>query len=212
LREAIEVYAVRDAVRTFTADELDLVERSLEAQQQATATQNWEEAHDLEERFHQLFIDRLNGKAPPPAPSRGTTPDAPKPGEVRVRVLNGNGADGAAAKVSESLQELGFNVADRGDADSFDYSRTVIRFAPAQVGKAQLLARHLQAGADLRPDSSLRTVDVALVVGADYTGVRSRPAPPPSAPGGATSPTTATTLQKLSPVPVPKGAPAQPSC
>ena len=60
LREAIETYAVRDAVRTFKVDDLELVERSIEAQQQATTAQNWEEAHTLEERFHQYFIDRFD--------------------------------------------------------------------------------------------------------------------------------------------------------
>ena len=55
LREAIEVYAVR----TFTAEELDAVERLLNSEQRATASKRWEEAHALEERFHQVFIERL---------------------------------------------------------------------------------------------------------------------------------------------------------
>ncbi|HEX8769431.1 MAG TPA: LCP family protein, partial [Acidimicrobiales bacterium] len=35
----------------------------------------------------QPFIDRMNGKEPPPAPGPSA---APRPGEVRVRILNGN--------------------------------------------------------------------------------------------------------------------------
>ena len=47
-------------MRTFTAEELEHVERLLDAEQQATAARNWEEAHGLEERFHQVFVERLD--------------------------------------------------------------------------------------------------------------------------------------------------------
>src|SRR5947209_2203642 len=135
----------------------------------------------------QSFIDRVNGVAPPPAPQ--VTPEA-----IRVRVLNGTGQNGQAAQVSVALQGPGFSIADRGVANG-RFSQSLIRYAPGNLDKAQLLQRYLQNGARLVSDPSLRTVDVALVVGSDYAGVRDKPAPvpPPTTPTtvpGKSAPTT----------------------
>ncbi|MEN3314026.1 MAG: hypothetical protein V7605_260 [Acidimicrobiaceae bacterium] len=151
------------------------------------------------------YIDRLNGLNAP-ATGAGDV----RPSDVRVRVLNGNGSEGAAAKAGADLGGPGFNVADQGDADNFKYAHTTIRYATGQKAKADLLARYLQAGATVTEDKTLRTVDLTLAVGADYSGVRAQPAP--AAPGdtAAAPATTATTAP--SGVPQPKGAPSQPSC
>jgi polyisoprenyl-teichoic acid--peptidoglycan teichoic acid transferase len=152
----------------------------------------------------QIYIDRLNGIAPPSGDGTGV-----RPGDVRVRVLNGTGAEGAAASAGEALDKLGFTVADRGDADNYSYTRTVIRHASGRQAKAQLLQRYLAGGAVVREDASLRTVDVVLTLGGDYSGTRSEPAPP--SPGATAAPTTAP-ANKAPATPAPKGAPAQPSC
>jgi LCP family protein required for cell wall assembly len=152
----------------------------------------------------QPFIDRMNGKEPPPAPGPAAPP---RPGEIRVRVLNGNGSTGAASSVRDALQKPGFNIADTGDADAYKYKQSVVRYAPGQLAKAQFLQSYLQAGASakLEQDNSLKTVDLTFVIGSDYTGVRATPtAAPPAEPP--------TTLPAESPVPQPKGAPAAPSC
>ncbi|MDQ6728024.1 MAG: LytR C-terminal domain-containing protein [Actinomycetota bacterium] len=144
----------------------------------------------------QPMIDRINGKAPP-------DPLAVRPGDVQVRVLNGNGGVGSASKAATALQGAGFGITGSGDADAFSYSTTVVRYGPTALAKAQLLARYLNAGATLDADSSLATADVALVVGADFTGVRSVPA------AGDASPTT--TVASQTPPPIAKGS-AQPAC
>ncbi|MDQ6797568.1 MAG: hypothetical protein M3011_06020, partial [Actinomycetota bacterium] len=74
--------------------------------------------------------------------------------------------------------------------------------------KANLLARYLESGASATEDTTLRTVDVTLAVGADYRGVRAQPEPANTAPSApATTVTTGPTG-----IPQPKGAPSQPSC
>jgi polyisoprenyl-teichoic acid--peptidoglycan teichoic acid transferase len=126
----------------------------------------------LKEAEAQPYIDRLNGIAPPDdAPS-----DSVRPSDIRVRILNGYGADGVATEASVDLSGAGFNVADRGDADSYNYSATVIRYAPGAEAKADVLNQYVDGGAVIEEDSSLRTVDVTLVLGADYTGIVSLPA------------------------------------
>jgi LCP family protein required for cell wall assembly len=151
----------------------------------------------------QGFIDRVNSAGPPAGSAAGAVPNV-RPDTVRVRVLNGTGAGGLAANVSVALHDVGFNVADRGDADAFKYSHTIIRYGSGGLEKAQLLQSYISGGAQLQADPTLRTVDVAVVVGSDYSGVRSSP----SAPGA-----TPTTVAKPSPTPAAKGvAPSIPPC
>jgi LCP family protein required for cell wall assembly len=145
----------------------------------------------------QAEIDRINGVG-----AASSAPSSIRPGDVRLRVLNGVGASGLAGRVSVALSDSGFNVADKGDADAFKYPRTVIRYATGELPKAQLVQQRLIAGGELVEDTTLRTVDVALVVGSDYTGVRSGPGP--------TAPPT--TVARPSPAPPAKGAPSAPAC
>ena len=152
----------------------------------------------------QGYIDRINGTA---AAAGGAA--SAQPSDARVRVLNGTGRTGLAGDVSVALHAVGFNIADRGDADAFKYTRTLIRYAPNELGKAQLLQRYLVSGAQIQADSSLRTVDVSLVVGSDYAGVRAKPGPAPAGEPAATT----TTIGKTSPTSAAKGAaPNQPAC
>jgi LCP family protein required for cell wall assembly len=152
----------------------------------------------------QEYIDRLNGRLPASAGGDVPTAGRVRPGQVRVRVLNGTGADGLAARVENDLQPAGFNVADKGDADSFRYTRSVIKYGPGAADKAQLLQRYLRGPAQLKEDPTLRTVDVALVAGTDYSGVR----PSPSASSDATT----STIPKPEPTPAARGARAEPAC
>ena len=160
----------------------------------------------LQQPDAQEQIDRLNGRLP--ASSGGVSTDLSRnirPAQVRVRVLNGTGGDGLAARVEDDLQTVGFNVADKGDADSFKYSRSVIRYATRALAKAQLMQRYLRGPAQLKEDATLRTVDVALVVGTDYSGVR----PSPSAAAGDA---TTSTIPKPASTPAARGARPQPAC
>lgn len=160
-------------------------------------------------------LDRMNGKAHLGwSPDQGppTTVGAPAgdgPAAVGVRVLNGVGAPGVSAKTAAALQAAGFTVSGTpGDAGSRAV-RTAIRYAPAQLARAQVLERYLQAGAVLQEDATLRGADVALVVGSDYSGLR---APPPAAPT-TTAPVTPTTVDPgVAPVPLPRGTVAPPPC
>ncbi|MFN2608249.1 MAG: LCP family protein [Acidimicrobiales bacterium] len=153
----------------------------------------------------QASLDRLNGVGAQP----GT---AVRPGDVRVRVLNGNGSEGAAAKAGADLQRVGFTVADRGDADAFNYTHTTIRYASGQKAKADALAAYLPSGASEKEDATLRTIDLTLTVGTDYRGVRDTPA---AGAGSGSEPSTtasAPTTKAPTGVPQPKGAPSTPSC
>ena len=131
----------------------------------------------LQEEEAQRYIDRLNGKAPP-EPGAVTA----QPADVRVRVLNGSGADGVASDASAALQRAGFNIADRGDADTYNYTRTLIRHAPGQLPKAQLVQQFVQGSTVVEEDRNLRTVDLTLILGSSYRGITAGGAPATTAP------------------------------
>ncbi|MDP8992718.1 MAG: LytR C-terminal domain-containing protein, partial [Actinomycetota bacterium] len=129
-----------------------------------------------------------------------TTP----PNRVLVRVLNGSGTDGQAGKVAQELQRHGFNLAGTGDADGFTYGEAVVRYGRGQEEKGRLLRAYLGGGGRLERDDTIQGVDLVLVVGADFKGVRapSDPAPTTTAPAGPAATTPAR----------PRGGPAQPPC
>jgi hypothetical protein len=127
---------------------------------------------------------------------------------VKVRVLNGVGQAGAAAKAAASLTSAGYVVADKGDAPALA-PKTTITYATGQLAKAQLLQGALLAPAVLREDATLKSVDVNLLLGADYTGLRATVSSATAATTTSVAPTT-TVVSQINPVPLPKGTPAPP--
>jgi polyisoprenyl-teichoic acid--peptidoglycan teichoic acid transferase len=126
---------------------------------------------------------------------RGTSAAAVTPDGVRVRVLNGSGVPGQAGGASDALVAAGFTSAGTGEAETFEIPRTVVRYPAGQEAAADLVARHLVAGAALEAVEGSVGADVVLVTGADFAGVRAAPLPAtPTTPGtGPPSTTTSTT-------------------
>jgi PHP family Zn ribbon phosphoesterase len=105
---------------------------------------------------------------------------------VHVRVLNGTGVKGAAAKAAADLRAAGFDVVGTGDADNNNYTQTIVRFGPEKVQSSQTLAAAVP-GATRLPDDGLGRV-VHLILGSNYTGAHavsiSPASPAPSASPG----------------------------
>jgi LCP family protein required for cell wall assembly len=126
---------------------------------------------------------------------RGTSAGALTPDGVRVTVLNGTGRPGEASAASDGLVAAGFTSAGTGEAERFDIARTVVRYPAGQAAAADLVARYLEAGADLEEVPGPVGADVVVVTGADFTGVRTTPVPATSStvpPAGASTTTTTT--------------------
>jgi LCP family protein required for cell wall assembly len=104
------------------------------------------------------------------------------PASVRLNVLNGSGANGQAAIAAEELTGAGFIVVGRGEEPGFGIERTVVRYPEGSRAAAELVARWLEAGADLEevPAGSGGGVQggVVVVTGTDWAGVRAEPSPP----------------------------------
>jgi len=78
----------------------------------------------------------------------------PRPSQVSVEVLNGNGIAGAADQAAVGLGERGYPVTNGGNADNFKYFQTKIVYDPSVVG-AQAAAKQM---ADLFGDGQTEAV------------------------------------------------------
>ncbi len=90
--------------------------------------------------------------------------------DAEVRVLNGIGTAGAAARASTALKEAGYTVS--GTGDSSRVGRTTIRHRVGTMAQARQLQGSLTSGAELAIDTGLAEGDLVLVLGADYEGLK----------------------------------------
>lgn len=84
---------------------------------------------------------------------------------LRVQVLNGNGVSGSAGKMSEALEESGFEVGSIGNASSRDYAETTI-MVPAGSVDGATIAHELGFGVVAFGDVD-NGYDAVVIVGAD---------------------------------------------
>jgi LCP family protein required for cell wall assembly len=105
--------------------------------------------------------------------------DANSPDSVLVIVQNGTTKSDIAGGVAADLRTVGFAIPAEnvGDAGRFDYQQSTIFYLPGNEAKAQQLASYLVGPAEIKPALYLSNADVSLVIGADWQGVRSSPAP-----------------------------------
>jgi len=121
--------------------------------------------------------------------STGTSAGAAtvRPVDVRVKVLNGSGVQGAAGDASQSLTQLGFPSGGIGNDTRGTVAKSEIRYQPGQEAKAALVAQAVP-GATLVADSSLAGTDVVLVVGKSFPGVAKSLTPATTAPPAGSAP------------------------
>lgn len=131
---------------------------------------------------------------------RGTeVASAATPDGVRVLVLNGSGLAGQAGAASDDLVAVGFTAAGTGEAEHFDFTRTVVRYEPGQAAVAELVARYLVAGAELVEVAEPLGADVVVVTGEDFAGVRSTPVPSTASTAPSSTSATASTTTTTRP-------------
>ncbi|HEX6699358.1 MAG TPA: LytR C-terminal domain-containing protein [Gaiellaceae bacterium] len=90
-------------------------------------------------------------------------------GETSVLVLNGNGQAGAAGAEADQIRNLGYPIADVGNASHIGYTRTLVMYRPGYAAEAQRLARDAHIGLVSPLDgmrlSQLKGAHIAIVVG-----------------------------------------------
>ncbi|MFT5563712.1 MAG: NAD(P)-dependent dehydrogenase (short-subunit alcohol dehydrogenase family), partial [Myxococcota bacterium] len=92
---------------------------------------------------------------------------------VRLEVLNGNGAVGIGAEVAARLVPLGHTVVITRNADGFGYAETVVRLHGSSdelLAIGAQIVKTLGVGRVEISTVQSSTVDVTIVVGADFQG------------------------------------------
>lgn len=103
-----------------------------------------------------------------PTPSKisdSTTIDRSK---LTIAIQNGGGVPGAGNKMSAKLKDLGYVVASTGNADSFDYDKTVIQVKSTKKEYLDLLKKDLSSDYTLGTTSATLTsgtADAVVIVG-----------------------------------------------
>ncbi|WP_233491170.1 LCP family protein [Blastococcus sp. TBT05-19] len=129
-----------------------------------------------EETLHRFFAEL---SAEPDEPEAPAPVETVRPEDVQVEVLNGSGTSGLGASAAEELSAAGFGIADTGNADSSDYTQTVVRHAAGDESLAATVAAQIP-GAVPELDDSAASGTVTLVLGSDFNGVGEATAPEPA--------------------------------
>jgi len=126
-----------------------------------------------------------------PVLDRFRDPVAPvNEGDVRVTVLNGTNDSTLGVDVAGALHASGFQLTRWGNGSEIGLgliARTQIRYGESGQEGADLLARHLTAGADLVADAKMAKGEIVLVAGEDFTTVDPAARPPGTAAGTPTA-------------------------
>jgi len=91
------------------------------------------------------------------------------PSQVRVRVLNASGVEGAAGEALAGLQRYSFAPAGVGNARRL--SATEIHYRPNNEDKGKLVARYLGGVGRLVSDDSISDADVVVMLAKDFQGI-----------------------------------------
>jgi LCP family protein required for cell wall assembly len=141
-------------------------------------------------------LDRLKGLAPiapsTSSPTDSTSAPSVRPVDVRVKVLNASGKQGAASAAMTQFTQLGFVNGGVGNDPRGLVDHAEVRYAPGSQAKGELVASHVP-GAQLMSDDTLSGSDVVVVLGRTSTGVQAAPS------GGGSSAPTSTTAPALTP-------------
>ena len=160
----------------------------------------------LETAAADAVLDVFRGKVPRPVSLLA--------GSVRMNVVESAGERGRLRAAAFRLAAAGFIIANAGDSSDRS-DKTVISYGAGQRAKAELLATWLEGDVVLQQDDGLVGVDVVLLLGRDFAGVKESVAPAPTA--TTTLPSTEAPTSTSTPVSTPAtvGAhqpPAAPTC
>jgi hypothetical protein len=86
----------------------------------------------------------------------------------RIQVLNGCGIDGAADKMTDFLRTKKFNVANTGNASSWNYPFTLVISHIQDMAIARQIAAALSTDRVVLTSKEDRTYDVTVITGPDY--------------------------------------------
>ncbi len=106
---------------------------------------------------------------------RGINPDGDIKGTTFVEVRNGTGVSGQGSETLAAFEDLGFVPIRSVDSNNFAGDTTVVLYQPGQEAKAIEVARYIDGPLRFQDDVGLTDVNVAVVTGEGFVGIRSTP-------------------------------------
>jgi LCP family protein required for cell wall assembly len=141
----------------------------LGGQQQSTVL--WDQSAG-DRLFQEIEDDKPIIQPPKPAPSASASPRnglTVPPGQIDVRVINGVGVVGLAARAARDLHKVGFGTSTVPGA-RHGFTTTVIQYGPGREDSAKTLKAAIP-GARLKSVSSLGS-RLQVIVGTSWTGAK----------------------------------------
>lgn len=117
-------------------------------------------------------IDEKTGTVLSNAGDGATTGDSSTSKAGNIVVRNGSGTAGVAQTVANTLTSNGYTVSDTGNADSFNYTQTLVIYSTTtQAGEAQSIASLIgkNATAKINDGTYSMTGDFLVVIGSSYS-------------------------------------------
>lgn len=110
----------------------------------------------------------------PSKPDQADTTAARVKGLIQLDVLNGCGAKGVGAKMTNFLRSAGFDVVEAKNYKTFSIPRTLVVDRTGNLAKARSVAAALGIGSEnviqqINPDYF---VDVSVIIGGDYLSLQ----------------------------------------
>lgn len=110
-----------------------------------------------------------------PTPTQTPIPPSPTPvvnrEKVKIKVLNGSGTRGKANDVKEVLKNKGYQEILTGNADSFDFTQSVLEVKPEASDAATLLQEDLKNNVvkfKVKTLPEKEAADIVLIIGTDF--------------------------------------------
>ena len=107
-----------------------------------------------------------------PSPTSEATPgaDSINKAEPKIRVLNGSGTPGVASSFKDFLEGLGYKVVSIGNANTYDYASTELRFKEAFKKFKDALVSDLSSKYSVKVSASdleaTDSADIEVIIGA----------------------------------------------
>lgn len=94
-----------------------------------------------------------------------------KRSDLKIKVLNGTGVPGVAGKATEFLEKLGYEGVKTGNADSFDYEKTIVQIKESKKNYLGLIIDDLSKNYSLAESSKTLSeeekFEVIIILGKD---------------------------------------------
>lgn len=85
---------------------------------------------------------------------------------ISITILNGSGISKAAAETAKFLENQGFSIEKVGNAESFNYQKTLIKYKPGREKEAEKIKKLLKVEAELKEVKEQKE-EVIVIIGKD---------------------------------------------